>query len=577
MDKRLLIIALKNGDTESVVGALDEAINSERNDDLRWLLEHGADPNVLLELPDALTADWEEALRGIGLGQARTIEVWPSGLAAAVWDGEGRGEWLASERPCIAIRTDHPLDAIILTLSTEAEDSLVLRPIVPGEPVFVELPQLPVGLHTVSVSNRKDASGEAEPLGELDVLIRIREARPWSPGVSSQGPLLVQVEPPVSTLEQLWEGDTDITLLGPACRHAKCKVALFETHTAQATFVQQLPRLSLPMLPVRWRHIFDKHVRSTPRAQAAYDAARLCELEFTAEELGAFTLRCERQFTPIRLAIRLDRDGYIARLLDDSGDETQPTVGRRAFETPFAEESLEFASEYRVPTAGGMYVARLRNLTTAIIAPPTVAGLGDFRCVPQMEDARRSLDSVMRAIAVAGLWARARLPGDLFSRTRQQEVLFSLAHHIFGLLCGENWARAEASLANPSNGLVRLQDAISRRPDEVALGVALARDHPELIELPTTDRIARIADLGKRFLSIPDTDEAYWLAQLALRLASAPSDVGLWAGPRLRDGVAGLMELPTLARAARYLVLASDRYLESRTTAGELYAGWGWK
>lgn len=531
---------------------------------------------ALLELPDALTAAWEDALRNIGIRQARTIEVWPSGLAAAVWDGDGHGEWLASERPCLGIQTDHPLDALILTLKTDSDDSLVLSPVVPGQPMFIELPQLPIGLHTVSVSNRRNPSSEAEPLGELDVLIRIREARPWSPGVTSQGPLVLQLDPPAPTLEQLWQGEIDVTVLGPTMRHVKCQVSFFENENDHPVFVQELQRIPLPMLSDHWRHTFEQHVRSSEKAQTAYDTARLCEIAFTAHELGAFTIRCERQFTPVRWSLRPDNAGYIARLIDDSGDEAAPQVIRRAFETPFAAESLPLATEYRVPVAGGMYVARLQNLTAAIVAPPTVSGLGDLRCIPQVEPAPRSLDSVTRAIALADLWASARVPGALFARTRQQDVLYALLLHIHRLLCGDNWARAEATLGDPSDGLVRLQDAISRRRDEVAVGIVLARDCTDLTHSKSQDRIDRIASIAMRFLSISDADEAHWLAQLALRLASAPAAVQTWAGPRLRDGVMRLMELPTLARAARYLVLATDRHLGSRTAPGELYASWQW-
>ena len=37
------------------------------------------------------------------------IEVWPVGLGAMTWDGEGRAEWLADERPCLALCADHDL------------------------------------------------------------------------------------------------------------------------------------------------------------------------------------------------------------------------------------------------------------------------------------------------------------------------------------------------------------------------------------------------------------------------------------------------------------------------------------
>ena len=58
---------------------------------------------AILDLPQSLKEDWQQSIRNLGLGQARGIEVWPAGLSAVAWDGEGHGEWLASERPCLAI------------------------------------------------------------------------------------------------------------------------------------------------------------------------------------------------------------------------------------------------------------------------------------------------------------------------------------------------------------------------------------------------------------------------------------------------------------------------------------------
>ena len=67
-----------------------------------------------------------------------------------------------------------------------------------------------------------------------------------------------------------------------------------------------------------------------------------------------------------------------------------------------------------------------------------------------------------------------------------------------------------------------------------------------------------------------------WLSELALRLASNPAVVEEWAGEGLRAGTMRLLEVPTLARVARFLVIATDRHLQSRVAPGELYASWGW-
>ena len=130
-------------------------------------------------LPAALTSQWEAELGRLGLGRAKKIEVWPAGLGAVVWDGEGHGEWLASERPCLAICADHELGALMVSLGQDRFES---DDIAAGQITFVELPQLHVGLHTVRIDTRSGPIGTPWSTGDLDVVMRIREAKPWLPG-----------------------------------------------------------------------------------------------------------------------------------------------------------------------------------------------------------------------------------------------------------------------------------------------------------------------------------------------------------------------------------------------------------
>jgi hypothetical protein len=537
---------------------------------------------ALLNLPSALTPDWEETLRCLGLGQAKTIEVWPAGLAAVVWDGEGHGEWLASEQPCLAICVDHPIDGLLVSMGDGIEPPLDLSPITPGEPLFVELPQLPVGLHRVRVSARTSPEADAEALGDLDVVMRIREARPWSPGVSPHGPLVVQIEPSEPSLEQMWEGHVEVTIRGPVGRNVACAISLFEREGDTATLSKQLPPMHLPVSADDWRNQFEKHFRRTRNAEEAYDAARFCQLTFTADELGTFTLRCEREFIPLRWALRRRGEGYVVRLLDDSGDDAQPTVTRLSFETPTVEEPVSLASEHDVSAPGGMYVARLRQLTAGIIVPPVVRGLGDLGCAPRIDEEPRSLESIVRILGIADLWGLARLPGEFFSATRRHDVLLALGSHTTRLIGGDNWARAELAARSGTDGMTRLKEAVSRRRDEVAIGVVLERDCADLATKTCRERVERLALLITRFhvlSSISPADEAdvRWHSELALRLASNPAGVQAWAGDRLRTSLTRLMESPTLMRAARFLVLSTDRHLQSQARFDELYAGWEWR
>ena len=154
---------------------------------------------VQIDLPTAIPYELAEELESLGLNQAKTVEVWPAGLAAGNWDGEGRGEWLSSERPCIGIHTDHPVDSLWVSLEDSKTERLKITPLALGEPIFVELPALPVGVHSLRVSTQSIDEKES---GQLELVIR--EPRAWSPGVSIQRALTILVDPEVPTLEQLW-------------------------------------------------------------------------------------------------------------------------------------------------------------------------------------------------------------------------------------------------------------------------------------------------------------------------------------------------------------------------------------
>lgn len=555
---------------------------------------HGA----LIELPAALSLEWEDCLRRLGINQAKTIEVWPAGLGAIIWDGEGYGEWLASERPCLAICSDHIIDTLIVSMGMDPNLSIEVTAVAPGEPIFVELPQLPVGLYTVSMFIKQTTSGEAEPLGDLDVLIRIREARPWSPGISPQGPLLVQMDPASPTLEQLWEGRVEIMLQGPEGREVECKVSLYEKATETATVSRQLPRIALPVMPHIWTDHFEKYFRKLKEVEIAYDAAHACEIEFKAEELGAFTILGEREFTPIRWVVRRDRQGYVARLFDDSGNSTPPAVSSYTFEEPSVEARLDNDSMFRVPDVGGLYVARQGDLVASIIAPPavTVSSFTDLRCVPHFDKHEHSPEAVTQLVRLATLWANARLPGDTFSSLQQRDVLLEITRQVFLILGGKKWYEAEISVGDSRSWLLGLKREVSRQKKESGLSAVLHQKYASLASDTRKNRVGQLSSLSIEFLSlhsvppekivisrklvrrrqVRSAENPIWLCELALRLASNPANAETWAEDLFHDGVEKLLKIPTIARAARFLVLAIDHQLNSHAAPRQLYAGWEW-
>jgi hypothetical protein len=202
-----------------------------------------------------------------------------------------------------------------------------------------------------------------------------------------------------------------------------------------------------------------------------------------------------------------------------------------------------------------------------------------------------------RAVAVARLWGRARLPGDLFSAYYQRIVLLSVARHIFRLLGGDRWAETEISIHPEDDDLTGLKRAISSKREEMGLGAALALECKGLTARTCEERVGYLASVAARYLvssSVPRrvsptepqviqqiiTDavrDFEWLTEFALRLASDPAGVEDWAGADLSNGILRLLEVPSLARAARFLVIATDYNVLPRPAFGELYASWRWE
>ncbi len=547
---------------------------------------------VLIELPGAIDSDLEDRLRRIGLSPAKSIEVWPAGLAAVTWDGEGHGEWLASERACLGIRSDHEITSLVVSMSDGVDMPLELKSINAGQTVFVELPQLPVGLHKVRVHTR-DQSGAIEPLGDLDVMMRIREARPWAPAASPHGPLLVQIDPPNPTLEQLWEGHVEVSITGPPDRHVRCRTSLFEADDSASLAAIQLPPLSLPIDRDEWARHFEQHFRKKPQIQSAYDEARACTLDFTAEELGAFTLRCVRELTVLRWALRRTGNEFSVRLIDDSGDGEAPTIARYAYETPIAQERLGITQSQAVPASGGLYVAHRSDFTAAVIVPPAVRTLADLRCTPVIHKSHRSTESVLRLVEGFRLWAYARLPGDLISTMRQKAVLQAMVTEIFRLIGGDAWARAESSVVGTGRTLSELARYVSQRREDAAFLSALEGDWDEFIRGDSKERVRRLTSLAQQWRLVPagtsrlsggttaigradGADDAGSVIESALRLASDPASLDP-QNDNLRMKIPRLLDAPILARAARLLVIGVDRAQASRTAPGEAYAGWSWR
>lgn len=538
---------------------------------------------VLLDVPAALTSEWEQALKQFQVTQAKSIEVWPAGLAAVAWDGEGYGEWLASETPTLAIRSDHAMDELTIAMGDGPSLSLTLTDTPPGEAVFVELPPLPVGLHKFSVAARSGSSADSEVIGDLDVVMRVREARPWSPGSTAHGPLEMELDPAAPSLEQLWEGKAAVLVRGPTGRQVMIRVQMFVRAGEAPLFERQLPPVTLPLSSEEWTRHFEAYIKNDKSAQGAYDDTHVCEIELTADELGVFTFRCEREFTPLRWSLRRNSSGFIALLRDDA-DSDAPVIERYSFESPAVGEKLPSGVEHNVPRTGGLYVAASGDFKVAIVVPPVVETLADLQFEPRIDVRGRTVESVAQLLALARLWNSARHSGELIGRARQRLISRAIATRIASLIAGDNWSRCERDFSREEIGIGMLRRAIPMRRHQKKNGwrlITVDQIFPReilvrLAEAPLAERGAAFKDLAENILSLEREGSLLWLSEFALRMASAPGSLENWAGSHLEKGINTLLDAPSLACTARFLVLAVDQMRTVPTGADEIYAGWGW-
>lgn len=107
-----------------------------------------------LSIPAHVSPKMHSWLAQIGLHIAYTIRVWPAGLPGRNWDGEGRSEWLTSEKPCLGLSSDHPVKAYSLQLNGGIEHTVQSDDTT--DPIFVLLPVLPAGTHSLTITECRD-------------------------------------------------------------------------------------------------------------------------------------------------------------------------------------------------------------------------------------------------------------------------------------------------------------------------------------------------------------------------------------------------------------------------------------
>ena len=550
---------------------------------------------AFLSVPSVISQEFVLVAEHLGLSVSTEIEVWPAGLAPASWDGAGRAEWRTTDTPRIGLRANVEFERLAVAVVGADKVTIPLPDLEKSESCFVELPRMNAGTYHLSVIGSRSGASPTE-LGSLEIVIR--EPHPWASAADESSPLLVIADPHAPTLEELWDGNATFHVHAPSSRAVECRLSLFESRSDTPFLDTALPIFTAPLEPNQWRKSFSAHLAQLAGGQSTLDRTSRCRVEFSADELGSFRLECERQASPVRWIARdARRDGYRLQVVDDRGSDAQLDLQYFRFNKPEEGQSLDLATYLEAPGApavGGLYLARWGDEHKAVIVPDDVRSLQDLGVDPEIYRGERSKRRARKLVHCIQFWLSAGLRGNLSALTRRKRVVDALLSALVDVVGKPGWMQAERVLRR--HGDSRSIEALER---SVASDGSLGLFRPMRTvckELDGNNRMLRrvciswlagpqfaqnSAGAGHPQLPFRQTDRSYhhlWLAELALRLASAPQSLQPWAHLSLEAGLDELFSQPKLLRAARFAILISDRELTPEPLDPDvLYTGWDWE
>jgi len=552
--------------------------------------------SALIEAPREITWRFEETIKAVGLCCTKSLRAWPVGLPAKEWDEEGYGVWIAGDKIRIGVKADYELQGLQVRIN-EGVPSFFPITVSGGEPVFLDLSPLPIGENLVEVKAVAKTPLHQDAVGYLSAIVR--EPQVWDIKAAMQGALRGFVDPEMPTLENIWGGNINLDLFGPAGRAVKCKFRLLDKIDGKAIQEKAIPGLTLPVYNHQWKSEFVAKIKVDLHMQEAYDVATIGEILFDAEEVGQFRVTGERKSTPIRWAVQTSGHHKKLRYINET-EEEKVEIARYGFLVPdnpirvikvSADQTLEY-------TDGGLFLVAGRDgYRDSIVMSPLgrSLGLADMKISPQLHNAYPGNSGIENLIAHYDLWARSRTSGNLFAGLWKRQVLKTITSEIASNFGGERWGRAEKEYLRRDDeaSLAGLKACISDKGDERYIVAALEKDAKRLSMLAIKDRETLIGDLFRPHIrglerSLPPgrtspagvvikSASPSMLPGFMLRLASAPNTLLTWQKDHLSTYLGYLREAPVIARGGRYLVLAVERHCPAVfDREGWCHRGWRW-
>lgn len=511
---------------------------------------------IHLSIPEAISEALAQQLAVWKLEIARTIRVWPAGIPGRRWDGEGRGEWLTTEKPCLGIVPDHKVESFEISL--DGLQALKVDAGQSGEPRFIQLSELTAGTHLLQVTaqtKNKEGASLASHEGFLE--LRVREPEPWVSGTALHAGLIVTRSPYDATLDEFWQNEFDLSVAGPEGRQVTPYVSLHNA-AEDETFRQQVcGAINLPITPDIWKRRFSEFIQRE-KCEWRYLEAASGRLTLDGGELGSYEVRFENEVKPVRWVLRHQDDGIFIRLVDETNQEEIAPVCR-FFEMERPRNGRKINPEkalrgFKVEPPGGLFAVQIGESRDSVVVSTGLSGsqLAGLGVQPSHGSILNNPKEIIKLLRILRYWKSARVAGDLGSFHRYQ-VINTLMQGIVGIIAGFDWARAEARLIearDPDKARSRLQALMKQKS---GIASVIIRD----AATQTGGRkqlISWFSDLAKRYQIANNDDFCHFAMDFALRPHALPT---LYL-TGLEQHIMNAQQSQTLIRAARLAVLCNS-------------------
>ncbi len=534
---------------------------------------------ALIDVPSFLDQQTARYLERLGLNVWQTVRIWPAGLSVPGWDGEGRAEWLVTDQILVGIAADQPIGKALLSL--DGGFSLTATPTEQSSPIFVALPQLDLGIHQLKVRVQNAGSNPAEHSGVMEISIRSPRTRPEA----YKSLFRVAVSPERVSLDDFWRGAASIDIYGPENRSVTPRIELAAAFGLPALATKTMPAMRMPVSAEAWRAAFRDQCNGNPVLDNHFDEAKECRLYFEAGDLGSSVVRLEHDRRPLRWNAQRTSQGFRLRLINEALDDDGTFVELYPYDEPdkaTTRPGKDFATSIATPPPSGLFSARNQMARAGIITPPAIIlkGLSSLGLRPKLAARRPQADKIAELVCIYERWANARIIHHPLAFSFRTRVLSTIDSALIDLIYPETKTLGSTEQPVDEAGLGRLCSSIN----EYSIRAMLPAMRSEALRMSTHERPAYVARRLFPLLSLgmpipsPDPNNApQWIAEFALRFASAPEALPPWSKDRLQVGLQFLVRYHQIVRVARYLVLASEVGNGARPlSAGPLRGGWEW-